>query len=146
MWPGQQPKATSRRVAVARARRWLGETEGEPWLPDATADRRYRLREGYLFDWHLYRRLRSRGGARGPAGTGDLRQALALVRGAPLAGAYIAYSPTEGWRCNPSCRPGPVDDPGPSDSGCGRGGAPCQHQRRAPGPNRLHPCRMVRPL
>jgi nucleoid-associated protein YgaU len=92
IWPGQQPKAASRRVAVARARRWLGETEGEPWLPDATSDRRYRLREGYLFDWHLYRRLRSRGEARGPAGTGDLRQALALVRGAPLAGADVAYS------------------------------------------------------
>jgi nucleoid-associated protein YgaU len=94
LWPGQQPKATSRRVAVARARRWLGQTtEGEPWLPDATADRRYHLRDGYLLDWHLFRRLRSRGESRGPAGAADLRQALALVRGAPLAGADIAYSP-----------------------------------------------------
>ncbi len=94
LWPGQQPKATSRRVAVARARRWLGETpDGQPWLPDATADRRYQLREGYLLDWHLFRRLRSRGESRGPAGTGDLRQALALVRGAPLTGADVAYSP-----------------------------------------------------
>ena len=93
MWPGQQVKATSRRVAVARARRWLGDSaEGEPWLPDATADRRYRLRDGYLFDWYLFRRLRSRGESRGPAGTSDLRQALALLRGAPLAGADIAYS------------------------------------------------------
>ncbi|GLH99795.1 LysM peptidoglycan-binding domain-containing protein [Phytohabitans aurantiacus] len=94
LWPGQQPQATSRRVAVARARRWLGvTTDGEPWLPDATTDRRYHLRDGYLLDWHLFRRLRSCGEARGPAGAGDLRQALALVRGAPLAGADIAYSP-----------------------------------------------------
>ncbi|WP_327009757.1 LysM peptidoglycan-binding domain-containing protein [Dactylosporangium sp. NBC_01737] len=93
IWPEQQVKANTRRVAVARARRWLGETpDGDPWLPDATADRRYRLRDGYLLDWTLFRRLRSRGESRGPAGIGDLRNALALVRGAPLAGADIAYS------------------------------------------------------
>ncbi|MEV6928468.1 peptidoglycan-binding protein [Dactylosporangium sp. NPDC051485] len=93
IWPEQQVKANTRRVAVARARRWLGETpDGDPWLPDATADRRYRLREGYLLDWTLFRRLRSRGESRGPAGISDLRAALALVRGAPLAGADIAYS------------------------------------------------------
>ena len=93
LWPGQTVKATSRRVAVARARRWLGETpDGEQWLPDATSERRYRLRDGYLLDWHLFRRLRSRGESRGPAGVSDLRQALDLVRGAPLAGADIAYS------------------------------------------------------
>ncbi|MEN3308889.1 MAG: hypothetical protein V7603_5091 [Micromonosporaceae bacterium] len=93
MWPGQQVKATSRRVAVARARSWLGNTpDGEPWLPDATADRSYRLREGYLLDWWLFRRLRARGESRGPAGANDLRQALALVRGVPLAGADVAYS------------------------------------------------------
>ena len=93
LWPGQQVKAASRRVAVARARRWLGETpDGEPWLPGAISDRRYRLREGYLLDWHLFRRLRSRGESRGPAGATDLRQALAFVRGAPLAGADVAYS------------------------------------------------------
>ena len=94
LWPGQQPKASSRRVAIARARKWLGETpDGHPWLPDATADRQYSLRDGYLLDWHLFRRLRSRGESRGPAGAPDLRQALALVRGAPLAGADAAYSP-----------------------------------------------------
>ncbi len=93
LWPGQPVKATSRRVAVARARRWLGEnTDGDAWLPDATSDRRYRLRDGYLLDWHLFRRLRARGEDRGPAGVSDLRQALTLVRGAPLAGADIAYS------------------------------------------------------
>ncbi len=94
IWPDQQVKANTRRVAVARARRWLGEApDGQPWLPDATADRRYRLRDGYLLDWHLFRRLRSRGESRGPAGTNDLRDALSLVRGAPLASADVAYSP-----------------------------------------------------
>src|SRR5262249_25016171 len=93
LWPGQHIKAASRRVAVARARRWLGETrDGEPRLPDATSDRRYRPRDGYLLDWHLFRRPRSRGESRGPAGASDLRQALSLVRGAPLAGADVAYS------------------------------------------------------
>jgi hypothetical protein len=93
IWPDQQVKANTGRVAVARARRWLGEApDGQPWLPDATADRRYRIRDGYLFDWHLFRRLRSRGEGRGPAGTNDLRYALSLVRGAPLASADVAYS------------------------------------------------------
>jgi hypothetical protein len=93
IWPDQHVKANTRRVAVTRARRWLGEApDGGPWLPDATTDRRYRLRDGYLLDWHLFRRLRSRGEARGPAGIGDLREALTLVRGAPLAGADVAYS------------------------------------------------------
>jgi hypothetical protein len=93
IWPDQTVKANTRRVAVARARRWLGEApDGQPWLPDATADRRYRLRDGYLLDWHLFRRCRSRGEARGPAGASDLREALNLVRGAPLASADVAYS------------------------------------------------------
>jgi hypothetical protein len=95
LWPGRQVEAASRRVAIARARKWLGETPaGEKWLPDMTTDRRYRLSDGYLLDWHLFRRLRSRGETRGPAGASDLRQALGLVRGAPLAGADIAYSST----------------------------------------------------
>jgi hypothetical protein len=94
IWPDQQIKANTRRVAVARTRRWLGEApDGQPWLPNATADRRYRLRDGYLLDRHLFRRLRSRGESRGPAGANDLRDALGLVRGAPLASADVAYSP-----------------------------------------------------
>ena len=93
LWPDQRVKATTRRVAVARARRWLGEgPDGRPWLPDATADHRYRLREGYLLDWHLFRRLRTRGESLGPDGVIDLHQALDLIRGAPLAGADIAHS------------------------------------------------------
>src|SRR5262249_29942235 len=93
LWPGQRIKAASRRVAVARARRWLGETpDGKPWLPSAIADRRYRLRNGYLLDWHLFRRLRTRAKSRGRTGVSDLHQALSLVRRAPLAGGDVAYS------------------------------------------------------
>lgn len=93
LWPDRLVKDTSRRVAIARTRRWLGETpDGEPWLPDMGNDRCYRLREGYLLDWHLFRRLRARAQARGPAGIGDLRAALELVRGVPLDGADRPYA------------------------------------------------------
>ncbi|MBX6749181.1 MAG: LysM peptidoglycan-binding domain-containing protein [Micromonosporaceae bacterium] len=93
LWPDRQVKDASRRVAITRARRWLGETpDGEPWLPDMGPDRTYRLRPGYLLDWHLFRRLRTRGEAHGPAGVKDLRRALELVRGVPLDGADRQYA------------------------------------------------------
>ncbi|MEV4824537.1 LysM peptidoglycan-binding domain-containing protein [Micromonospora sp. NPDC049274] len=93
LWPDQQVKDASRRVAITRARRWLGETnDGTAWLPEMGSDRLYRLAPGYLLDWHLFRRLRSRGESRGPAGVKDLRAALELVRGAPLEGADRAYA------------------------------------------------------
>ncbi|MFD6757360.1 LysM peptidoglycan-binding domain-containing protein [Micromonospora gifhornensis] len=93
MWPDQHVKDTSRRVAITRARRWLGDTpDGNPWLPEMGPDRVYRLEEGYLLDWHLFRRLRSRGEAHGPAGIRDLRAALELIRGVPLDGADRAYA------------------------------------------------------
>jgi len=93
LWPDRQVKDASRRVAITRARRWLGETpDGEPWLPDMGPDRIYRLRPGYLLDWHLFRRLRTRGEAHGPAGVKDLRRALELVRGVPLDGADRQYA------------------------------------------------------
>src|SRR5437762_4976196 len=57
-----------------------------------TGDRTYRLTDGYLLDWHLFRRLRVRGEAHGPAGVKDLRAALELVRGVPLDGADRAYA------------------------------------------------------
>jgi hypothetical protein len=74
--------------------RWLGENaDGELWLPpNMGADRVYRIRDGYLLDWHLFRRLRARGEARGTAGATDLRRALELVRGAPLDGADRPYA------------------------------------------------------
>ncbi|MET9300678.1 LysM peptidoglycan-binding domain-containing protein [Micromonospora aurantiaca] len=93
LWPDQQVKDASRRVAITRARRWLGETpDGTAWLPEMGSDRLYRLESGYLLDWHLFRRLRSRGESRGAAGVKDLRAALELVRGVPLDGAERAYA------------------------------------------------------
>ncbi|SCF29112.1 hypothetical protein GA0074696_4137 [Micromonospora purpureochromogenes] len=93
LWPEQQVKDASRRVAITRARRWLGEgQDGSAWLPEMGSDRLYRLAPGYLLDWHLFRRLRSRGQSRGPAGVKDLRAALEFVRGAPLDGADRAYA------------------------------------------------------
>ncbi|HEX6869581.1 MAG TPA: hypothetical protein VF163_00660, partial [Micromonosporaceae bacterium] len=93
LWPERGIKDASRRVAMARARRWLGEADdGKPWLPEMGSDRRYRLRPGYLLDWHLFQRLRTRGEEHGQAGGDDLRAALALVRGVPLDGADRRYA------------------------------------------------------
>jgi hypothetical protein len=52
----------------------------------------YRLNEGVLLDAALFQRLRIRGDAHGPAGVKDLRAALRLVRGEPLAGANRPYA------------------------------------------------------
>lgn len=56
------------------------------------ADRAYRLTDGYLLDWHLFQRLRTRGEARGTAGVTDLHAALELVRGVPLDGVDRPYA------------------------------------------------------
>ncbi len=93
LWPDRQVKEGALRTAISRARRWLGERpDGQPWLPDMAADRTYRLADGVLFDWHLFRRLRTRGEAHGPAGVRDLRAALELVRGVTLDGADRVYA------------------------------------------------------
>jgi hypothetical protein len=88
LWPnGINDKSV--RVFAAGVRRWLGHTpDREPWLPDARdTNSLYQRRPGYLLDWHLLRRLKTRARQRGHAGIEDLRAALALVRGRPLAGA-----------------------------------------------------------
>ncbi|GAA2910563.1 hypothetical protein GCM10010443_86950 [Actinoplanes cyaneus] len=93
LWPDQQISPSSRRVAIARVRRWLGEApSGQLWLPDMGSDRVYRLTPGYLLDWHLFRRARARGESQGPAGITYLRAALELVHGVPFDGADRAYA------------------------------------------------------
>lgn len=88
LWPDRGIGQTDRQLFVARARQWLGtDPGGTAWLSGADADLTYRLAEGYLFDWHLFRRLRTRAERLGDAGADDLRAALRLVRGVPLAGA-----------------------------------------------------------
>jgi hypothetical protein len=93
LWPGRRISQSARRVNITKVRRWLGEKpDGQQWLPpNMGAERLYRLCDGYLLDWHLFRRLRTRGESRGVAGTTDLRRALELVRGAPLDGADRPY-------------------------------------------------------
>ncbi|SHN19304.1 hypothetical protein SAMN05443668_103563 [Cryptosporangium aurantiacum] len=93
LWPNRVIEPAARRVAITRTRTWLGKAPGgEKWLPELDSERRYRLRDGYLLDWHLFRRLRARAEGKGPDGVADLRAALSLVRGAPLAGADVAFS------------------------------------------------------
>jgi hypothetical protein len=89
IWPERSINASSRRIALSRVRIWLGDTpDGEPWLPpNLGADRVYRIAQGYLLDWHLFRRLRARGEAHGAASVPDLRRALGPVRGVPMDGA-----------------------------------------------------------
>jgi hypothetical protein len=88
LWPDTRVSQSARQLLVGRVRRWLGERpDGTGWLPDVGADLAYRLAPGCLLDWHLFRRLRTRSELRGAAGAGDLRAALELVRGVPLAGA-----------------------------------------------------------
>jgi LysM repeat protein len=94
LWPDTRVADPARQRAISRARHWLGTGPGgAPWLPDLGPDLRYRLAEGYLLDWHLFRRLRTRGETRDPDGAADLRAALALVRGVPLEGADRPAAP-----------------------------------------------------
>jgi hypothetical protein len=94
LWPDGGIQDSTRQVIISRARRWLGtDPGGNPWLCDVDADLTYRLAEGFLLDWHLFRRLRTRGEQRGDRGGADLRAALRLVRGAPLDGADRPASP-----------------------------------------------------
>lgn len=73
---------------LGQLRKWLGtKPESDEWyLPTAQRLRGqqvYRL-DGILSDADLFTRLRTRAQARGPAGIGDLRQALELVTGPPF--------------------------------------------------------------
>jgi nucleoid-associated protein YgaU len=94
LWPDVHVTDAGRQLVISRVRQWLGtRTDGTPWLPDIGPDLKYRLAGGYLFDWHLFRRLRSRGESRGPEGVDDLRAALQLIRGAALEGADRPRAP-----------------------------------------------------
>jgi len=88
LWPDTRVTDAALQRIISRARTWLGTTRtGEPWLCDVDESLTYRLADGYLFDWHLFRRLRTRAETKGALGEPDLRAALELVRGSPLDGA-----------------------------------------------------------
>lgn len=75
----------TRRSNMSRLRNWLGESPaGEPYLPDAYSGR-IELHPGVTSDWEQFCLLTAGGINR--AQSTALRDALALVRGAPLADA-----------------------------------------------------------
>lgn len=75
----------TRRSNMSRLRRWLGSDDrGEPYLPDAYSGR-IALSPLVSSDWHHLQLLCASGVNR--TSTDGLRQALRLVRGAPLADA-----------------------------------------------------------
>jgi len=87
--------ATQMRVHLSKVRSWLGvdPTTGGNYLPDATKSPAGIARGmgiyqvvGVLADIDLFRRLRSRGQARGSEGLVDLQAALELVTGEPFTG------------------------------------------------------------
>ena len=96
--------ATQMRVHLSKVRSRLGvdPTTGGNYLPDATKSPAgiargmgiYQL-VGVLADIDLFRRLRSRGQARGTEGLVDLRAALELVTGEPFTGQRGADG--RGW-------------------------------------------------
>jgi hypothetical protein len=76
------------RQAVSVLRKWLGRDSdtGEDYLPSGLHEAgvaRYCIQHA-LVDAELFRRLRVRGQARGPAGIADLWRALELVQGPPF--------------------------------------------------------------
>lgn len=83
------------RNTVNRLRDWLGDhpDSKQAYVPlmsrthatKTSGVRAYEL-QGVLVDADLFRRLRLRGQAKGPAGLDDLRTALSLVAGEPLTG------------------------------------------------------------
>ena len=88
LWPDTRVTDAALQRIISRARTWLGTTRtGEPWLCDVDESLTYRLADGYLFDWHLFRRLRTRAETKGALGEPDLRAALELVRGRRWTGA-----------------------------------------------------------
>jgi hypothetical protein len=94
IWRDREASSSNRRSLISRARRWLGDKpDGSKWMPAMSGGAQlYRIDDGFLLDWALFRRLRARGEARGTDGAGDLRRALELVRGVPFATDLDAYT------------------------------------------------------
>ena len=89
LWPAKNYTGTDSypKDMASRTRHWLGidPRTGREYWPRARRDgvQGYRL-HGLLVDYDLFRRLRSRGQARGADGMQDLIAALELVTGPPL--------------------------------------------------------------
>ncbi len=91
IWPGEPDVEQKSKVknAISRTRRWLGTnpSTGRYYLPPnpSLAGSTYRI-DDVLIDVELFRRLRTRGAARGAEGIADFEAALALVSGVPFDG------------------------------------------------------------
>jgi len=91
IWPGEPDIEQKSKVknAISRTRRWLGTNPatGRHYLPPnpSLAGSTYRI-DDVLIDVELFRRLRTRGAARGADGIADFEAALALVSGVPFDG------------------------------------------------------------
>lgn len=110
LWRGGNVKASTWRVTVSHARRWL---HG----PDRCPDEVVLVRGGHVtlgatveLDWRRFDALTSRAYGRGHDGVGDLRDALSLVRGP----AFFGRPPNRyGWLVDTSFEydiPAAVDD------------------------------------
>ncbi len=113
MWP-RDPDVVGKtkvRQSIVAVRKWLGRDPetGEEYLPSGLHEAgpaRYRINKA-LIDAELFRRLRTRGLARGVDGIDDLWRALDLVRGRPFSDIP---SPREGspggyeWLTDANCR------------------------------------------
>jgi nucleoid-associated protein YgaU len=84
-WPGERVSDNTRNSTMSKLRRWLGKTSGgEAYLPRYQAGARYQLHDQVSTDWHQWQQLLPDGPQ--AAGSEDLEQALALVRGRPFDG------------------------------------------------------------
>ena len=80
---------TTRRSNLSRLRAWLGnDADGEPYLPDGYSGQ-LELHPDVTSDWERFRLLLA--GGVNQASTPVLRQALGMVRGAPLAGVDFQW-------------------------------------------------------
>ncbi|MDO8119700.1 LysM peptidoglycan-binding domain-containing protein [Isoptericola sp. b490] len=82
LWPGKRTDGEPRWGLAYRARRIVGKSN----LPATRRGEELRLAEGVTCDWDDFKRLANSGLAAGREGVPDLKSALALVRGRPLAG------------------------------------------------------------
>lgn len=88
LWPDHNYDGTDSRPKnmASIARQWLGidPRTGTEYFPRATRGGLYRV-DGLLVSWDLFRRLRTRGTARGVEGRADLVAALRFASGPPMA-------------------------------------------------------------
>jgi len=94
-YPGKVVSDNTRNTQMSKLRKWFGKTaEGDDFLPRYAAQVRYRFHPDVTSDWDRWQQLLPEGPA--GAASGDIEEALKLVRGQPFAGVSARrYSWTE---------------------------------------------------